>query len=1671
MNPPSGEFKEDTAMLPPTSERSGFLGRRRWVVHWICIAALSASSLQAQDNQNEKRGFNAESVYSVGEIDTVSLFNGGLSMVIPIGGRYPLSTDTSYGFQLVYNSKLWDYRTVLVSIPSGFERIAIPTRVTNAGLGWTFNPGYFLEENGASDVIHEWNHSQYVGPDGSQHYFYDQLHRGENDGDPDVWYSRDNTYLRLKKLNASLYQIEFPDGEIHQFGYQLFDPTTQWSKWYLTRIEDRYGNWMSISYGARQSTWDWTITDKHGRSHSVTLTYHSDVDDYYVTSVNLEGFDGTPASYTFAYQPDNIEQGCGATYPMEGVDVRFLTSLTLPNGESYTMTEGGTHRYWTFCGGGSRESGAIMGIRLPTRGQIEWDYSKFVLPHYFQAGSNAAPATVDVRGVRQRRTLDEAGNVLGRWNYRRELIPPPPYNTGIPGLPRGREQRVHVEDPLGHCTTHYFDANPGYTNPSEDSNPIPGWSYSLPFSWQEPQSGGHHLSTQVWDGTDGVGHCGGTLLRSSYVLYEHDEVPLPTSTPEGRLFDALHESNRRVKSRRTVYDDDGGTFAETVFGDFDGVGHYRTSTTGGDFDAGNVRETVTEFNPGLGTYTVDQVTNTTTGDFTPPATTDPWILGTFERQTMTEGESAISTSCFDANGFLTRRRMLAGASEGSHDVLAVRVPDADGNVAFERFYGGDLQTVGTASNLCALSLPSAPAYEIEHQYAYGSRKLSRYLEGSVPVPFKSLDLDVDQSTGLAAASRDTAGIETTFIYDTLGRLTDERPEAGHGAWVEYTYVNATLTDKARVEIAQRPNGGGASLAESQVIYDRLGRVFQEKTELPSGQFGARETLYNARGDRDSVSEVELGTPTHKMEYSEYDPFGRPGRVRPADGSAHDVVMSYAGVRQVSRTRQVATGAGGVETPSTTTEIYDRQGRLYRVVEPGTGTQTTYGHDEGGRLASVSMAGPVTQTRLFDYDHFGFLRSETHPEVGNSGNGAVTYGNYDARGHAGRMSDDGRTLDYAYDAAERLLTVTSTAEGLMKQFIYDTAASHGLGKVHQAIRHNRLGGTSDYVVTETYDYAGIGGRVSSVLTTSSVNDLEFLVSQTYDPLGRVEDLVYPSCQGSPDCPLEPFTVRNTYQAHDLVAVGIPSNPTAGAAITYHPNRMWSTLTYGNGVVTTQQNDPDGMRRPRRISVSGVGEGVPFDTGLYAYDGAGNVKATGSDSFVYDPLSRLTESAVRGWEQDFVYDAFGNVTRVDTTPPGEPQEIRNIAVSASTNRLSGHGYDGAGNLTTFTGVWTHEVDPLNMPILRESPPGVSQWAAIYTAADERLATSDESTGQPVQHWTLRSPSGQILRDFRYGAPVSGEPVFCDGFESGDTSGWESTTGVTGEPFRATKGTSCVVGDPEWIVYDSYVYRDGALLAEINQGDLRFYHLDHLGSVRQLTDAEADVVASYDYLPYGKEVHSSTAPLQFTGHERDSHLPGDEDNLDYMHARYYSPYFGKFLSLDPIDSARPSRPQSWNMYGYAINNPILYVDPDGEEAKVYDGGIVIDRGILHDRLIYWGENAQEMADDYNRTHTVKGLLTTLAVFVGIVEASGGEDSSFEEQETLTDEDEDEDRPARQKGERWKSDDDPLQQLDEIERAQDKARKSGKPDKIHNIDKSQQRKDHHLRRIKRLKDVEEDH
>ncbi|XP_039447657.1 uncharacterized protein LOC120426919 [Culex pipiens pallens] len=123
-------------------------------------------------------------------------------------------------------------------------------------------------------------------------------------------------------------------------------------------------------------------------------------------------------------------------------------------------------------------------------------------------------------------------------------------------------------------------------------------------------------------------------------------------------------------------------------------------------------------------------------------------------------------------------------------------------------------------------------------------------------------------------------------------------------------------------------------------------------------------------------------------------------------------------------------------------------------------------------------------------------------------------------------------------------------------------------------------------------------------------------------------------------------------------------------------------------------------------------------------------------------------------------------------------------------------------------------------------------------------------------------------------------------------------------------------------SYVYGPLGLVGFIRNDAYYSVISDHEGSTR-LVVKNGEVVAAYDYLPYGQRLRFyNTDPdghvaYQYTGQEFD-----EETGLYNYHARLYDPELGRFYQTDPQD-------QYPSPYKYAGNSPVMMVDPDGEFA----------------------------------------------------------------------------------------------------------------------------------------------
>jgi RHS repeat-associated protein len=111
-------------------------------------------------------------------------------------------------------------------------------------------------------------------------------------------------------------------------------------------------------------------------------------------------------------------------------------------------------------------------------------------------------------------------------------------------------------------------------------------------------------------------------------------------------------------------------------------------------------------------------------------------------------------------------------------------------------------------------------------------------------------------------------------------------------------------------------------------------------------------------------------------------------------------------------------------------------------------------------------------------------------------------------------------------------------------------------------------------------------------------------------------------------------------------------------------------------------------------------------------------------------------------------------------------------------------------------------------------------------------------------------------------------------------------------------------------------------------RFFGLDGLRSVTNLTDAAGAVAARYHLDAWGNfrfpaELSVSKNRFAFTGYEWDPEI-----GLFNAKARYFDPQLGRFLTQDSF-LGQIDEPPSLHRYVYGYANPLRYVDPTGHAA----------------------------------------------------------------------------------------------------------------------------------------------
>jgi RHS repeat-associated protein len=283
-------------------------------------------------------------------------------------------------------------------------------------------------------------------------------------------------------------------------------------------------------------------------------------------------------------------------------------------------------------------------------------------------------------------------------------------------------------------------------------------------------------------------------------------------------------------------------------------------------------------------------------------------------------------------------------------------------------------------------------------------------------------------------------------------------------------------------------------------------------------------------------------------------------------------------------------------------------------------------------------------------------------------------------------------------------------------------------------------------------------------------------------------------------------------------------------------------------------------------------------------ANNRDSTRNQTFTYDSLNRIATgytaatSGAMCWGKQFNIDQWSNL--YSTTALSGYSNCSQTQISLSingNNQASGYGYDLAGGMT-YDGFYHYAYDAESRTCATGSTVCGSGTAYNYDGDGQRV---EKSTGTLYWHGL-----GEVLSE------------------------------------TALNGNNPV----------DYIYFNGSRLARVASSGTLYYFEDNLSSTRVNVQAgQSSACFDADFEPYGME-HDAITPTctqnyKFTGKERDT-----ESGNDYFGARYNSSSLGRFMSPDAFyKDSHVGDPQSWNEYSYARNNPLRYVDPNGENATV--------------------------------------------------------------------------------------------------------------------------------------------
>lgn len=591
--------------------------------------------------------------------------------------------------------------------------------------------------------------------------------------------------------------------------------------------------------------------------------------------------------------------------------------------------------------------------------------------------------------------------------------------------------------------------------------------------------------------------------------------------------------------------------------------------------------------------------------------------------------------------------------------------------------------------------------------------------------------------------------------------------------------------------------------------------------------------------------------------------------------------------------------------------HDPSGRLLESLRPD-GARIKHVYDAGGNLAGMQDG-----TGLSVRYHFGPCKrilsiTDTLGRVTR-----FTWGT--EPGHLLAITNPkGEVQKYHRDARGQVVKVRNFS-GVEKTFEYDLAGqlaawTNGMGERIEARRDAQGNLTSlllpgDETVTFGYDKAGylvkaanadaeIAFERDALGRTLKETRGDFWIAYAYNLQGRVAH-TETSLGLAVGYGYDARNLLREVQVDGDTVVGIARNP-LGAEI---------QRTLPGPLLMEQTVDSVGRMTLQQLIPGAPGAPIPAAGALirreYRWSGVCVVgirdDAWGEVDYGYDAAEQLLRATRPGRSgHAYQYDEGGNILSARV---GTMQEDCDLGLG---NRLLRRGsrsfvYDQAGRQSKRI---EGEADPLTGK--------AREWTFRWDALDQLREVT--------------SPEGHT---WSYKYDPMGRRIAKEGPGASQEFYWDRDTVIQD---RSGKNP------PRSWILDAHTFKP---LGQYRQRKFLPIVVDHLGTPREMLDADGKVIWSAVHGPWGEvedeKGPENRPPIRFQGQWLD-----EESGLHYNRFRYYDPGLGRFISPDPIGIKG-----GLNIYRYAPN-PINWIDPMGldwnyvlvnDQDEVYYTGVASD------------------------------------------------------------------------------------------------------------------------------------